>query len=182
MKVTIEGHSTIIESVSFEDAQIICDLRNQPQINQYLSSSNVLTLEDQIKWQTANADKKDGLYLKIIDKKTNDCCGTISIYEISDDGYGELGRYICTKSLQAIEAELLLIKFSFEVMRLKLIYCRTAELNTKVWKQHYEYGFEDNEYEFFIEKNLNLKKQTLSLEKFKIFDYSKIETIIKRMS
>ena len=182
MKIVIEGYSTILESVSLEDAQLICELRNQPHINQYLSSTEPLTLESQRAWQTVNGNKTDGLYLKIIDKKTNNFCGTISIYQISDEGCGEFGRYICTKALQAIEAELLLIKLAFEIMRLRLVYCRTAELNIKVWKQHYEYGFEDDGFEVLKDNGLNLKKQILTLDKYKSFNYSKIETVIKRMS
>jgi RimJ/RimL family protein N-acetyltransferase len=130
-----------------------------------------------------NAAKHDGLYLKIIDKKTNDFCGTISVYQINDKNEdAEFGRYICTKTIQAIESELLLIQFAFETMRLKSIYCRTAELNPKVWKQHYEFGFVDNGMELLMNKQLYLKKQILTIEAYKNFNYSKIKELINRFN
>jgi RimJ/RimL family protein N-acetyltransferase len=180
MTVSIEGHITLLQSMTLDDAESITTLRNQPYINQYLSSSNVISVEEQRNWMIDNAAKHDGLYLKIIDRKTNDFCGTISIYQINNDRSCEFGRYICTKSIQAIESELLLIRFVFEVMGLNSIYCRTAELNTKVWKQHYEFGFTDNGTELLTEKQLYLKKQKLTLDSYRKFDYSKIEKLINR--
>lgn len=181
-KISIEGYTTILQSMTLNDAENIITLRNQPHVNQYLSSSNFISIEEQVNWMKNNEAKQDGLYLKITDKKNN-FCGTISIYELNnDERNGEFGRYICTKPLQAIESELLLIHFVFRVMRLKSIYCRTVELNTKVWKQHYEFGFVDNGTELLVEKQLYLKRQILTVESYRNFDYSKIEKLINKLS
>jgi RimJ/RimL family protein N-acetyltransferase len=182
MKISIEGQVTLLQSMTLTDAEDIIALRNQPHINRYLSSSDVISVEEQINWMKNNEAKQDSLYLKIIDKSNNNFCGTASIYQINNkDRSAEFGRYICIKSLQAIESELLLIQFVFEVMRLKSIYCRTAELNTKVWEQHYGFGFTDNGTELLTEKQLYLKKQILTIESYRNFDYSKIENLINRL-
>jgi RimJ/RimL family protein N-acetyltransferase len=180
MKISIEGHVTILRTATSADAKDIIGLRNQSRINQYLSSSNSISLEEQINWMNDNAAKRDGFYFKIMDKKSNEFCGTVSIYQISNEMSGEFGRYICTKSIQAIEAELLLLRFAFDVMGLKSIYCRTAELNTKVWKQHYEFGFIDNGTELLEEKQFYLKKQLLTVEAYRKFNYFKIDSLISR--
>ena len=180
MKIIIDGIHTILQTMNCEDSQSIIDLRNQPVINQYLSSSVIKSLDEQNEWMTANLPKRDGLYLKILDKKDSTFCGTISLYNI-ENSQGELGRYICTKTLQAIEAELLIVRFAFDIMKLQSIYCRTAELNSKVWHQHYGFGFIDYGEELLENRNMKLKKQILSEDIYLKHNYSKIEKIINTL-
>jgi RimJ/RimL family protein N-acetyltransferase len=180
MTISIKGHNTILQTISIDDANDICVLRNDPLINRYLSSSEPISLEEQKCWLINNQKNRGELYLKILDSSNLQMCGTISIYQINQNS-GEFGRYICTKSVQAIEAEWLLIRFCFEIMRLDSIFCRTAFLNTKVWKQHYAFGFTDESTELLQEKDLLLKRQSLSKETYRKFDYSKISNLIERI-
>jgi hypothetical protein len=92
----------------------------------------------------------------------------------------EFGRYISVNSINAIEAEYLLLQFCFNVMHLDFVYCRTADKNIKVWKQHLSFGFKDVGFEYFQEKNLLLRRQALSRAEFLEFDYSKIVSLVSR--
>lgn len=160
-----------------EDAEIICNFRNDKQLNKYLSSSGKTGIDEQKSWIQANFNKKDGYYFKIIDLQKNECCGTISIYNVTNK-QAEFGRYICTKSLQAVESEYILLKYGFDIMKLERIYCRTAAENIKVWRQHYKFGFSDVGEEFFPVKELMLKIQELTCNTYKKTDYSLIEKLV----
>ncbi|MEP7106911.1 MAG: GNAT family N-acetyltransferase [Ferruginibacter sp.] len=172
---------TQLEEVTIDDAKVICDLRNNERNNKYLSSSAPVSIGDQQSWIINNKAKQDGYYLKIIDLSNDECCGTISLYNISENK-AEFGRYIATRSLQAIEAEYLLIKLGFEALNLKEIYCRTAIENTKVWQQHYKFGFRDIEEIMLKEKALLLKVQEISADTYNSMDYSFINKIIERFN
>jgi RimJ/RimL family protein N-acetyltransferase len=175
----IKGIKTLLTEVTINDAETICNLRNDEKINKYLSSSEVISVIFQQQWIVNNQAKKDGHYFKIIDLYSNECCGTISIYNVSESK-AEFGRYISTKSLQAIEAEYLILKFGFGSLKLNKIYCLTAIDNIKLWKQHYKFGFTDAGEELLKSKNILLKVQELTFDKFICTDYSFIEKILGR--
>ncbi|MBL7933732.1 MAG: hypothetical protein JNL60_17650, partial [Bacteroidia bacterium] len=92
----------------------------------------------------------------------------------------EFGRYICQSPAQAIESEFLLLKYAFEVMNLKAVYCRTKRINERVWKQHYNFGFLDVGEELMEDFMLNV--QEITKEQFLNFDYSKILKLITRIA
>ena len=172
---SITGLATILSEVTIEDSQAICELRNEN--NKYLSSADSISIVDQEHWITENLKCDDGFYFKIIDLKTMKLVGTISLYNLKD-GSAEFGRYISNKTLQAVESELLILKFGFEVMKLDRIFCRTMENNKSVWNQHYKYGFKDLKSEYFKKKEVYLKVQELTKENYFQYDYSKIKKII----
>ena len=177
----IIGLSTGLVKIGIEDSENICRLRNDPQNNKFLSSSNPISIKEQENWISKYLEQKNGYYFKIIDLNTYNLVGTISLYDVKIDS-AEFGRYICTKSLQAIEAELLLLRFGFEIMSLNRIYCRTAEDNKLVWNQHYKFGFKDNGREYLHQKDLFLKIQELTINEYNMFDNSKIENLITILS
>lgn len=181
MAAQIKGTKTLLQEVAVEDAAAICALRNDERINKYLSTSRQVSLAEQEDWIRMNLARKDGVYFKIIDSTTGEFCGTASIYALSGDG-ADFGRYISTKALQAIEAEYLALKYAFEEMGLKRIFCRTSVENKKVWKQHLNYGFVDVGEEMLraADKELILKIQELSYEKFLATDYSFLQKLIQK--
>jgi diamine N-acetyltransferase len=138
-------------------------------------------VKQQQTWIIENLRKKDGYYLKIIDLDDNGFCGTVSIYNVKER-QAEFGRYICIKSLQAIETEYLVLEYAFNSMNLDRVYCRTAELNSKVWRQHIRYGFSDTGTEIFHNKGkeLKLKVQEITSDTFRQKDYYFIRQIIQR--
>lgn len=175
----LKGNQTLLFRVKGEDANDIIKLRNNPSISKYLSGEKELSLEDQINWIINNNTISNDYYWKICNTN-NVFCGTISLYN-NKDGKAEFGRYICIHPIQAIEAEMLLIRFAFQVCNLEEIYCRTVMENTKVWKQHYSFGFQDLREEILPSKNFILKVQHLTHKAFSQFDYSKIDKLIDRL-
>jgi len=182
MEIKLIGEATILRSVSLNDAEFISSLRSDLRVNKYLSSSKPIEIWEQIEWLRQYLSKYDGFYFIIENKVSSKKLGTISLYNLEEDKKAEFGRYISTDSLSAIEAEYLLLQFAFNVLNLNVLYCRTAELNTKVWKQHLSFGFYDNGFELLDEKNLLLRKQEISKDLFKSFDYSNIVNLIKRFN
>ncbi len=65
---SIEGYSTILKVIEESDSQLICDLRNNPNINKFLSNSTSITVLEQKEWLKNNLKANDGIYFKIIDK------------------------------------------------------------------------------------------------------------------
>jgi len=174
----IKGNKTLLIPVTEDDSREIINLRNNPAISKYLSGDKKLTLYDQIQWIRNNNTNPNNFYWKICNVK-NEFCGTISLYNINA-GKAEFGRYICTNPIQAIESELMLIRFAFQVCNLNEIYCRTVIDNVKVWQQHYSFGFKDFGEEKLLDRNFILKIQTLAKETFNKFDYSNIDKLIAR--
>ena len=171
----ITGSATLLSEVTIEDSPRICELRNQN--NKYLSSTKQITIVEQEQWITNNVKLNDNYYFKVIELNNMKIVGTISLYDIKD-GAAEFGRYICNRTLQAVESELLILKFAFEIISLDRVYCRTVEENKSVWNQHYKYGFKDLKLEYFEKKDVYLKVQELTKEDYFKFDYSKIRKII----
>ena len=177
MEINLIGKNIILRSIGLEDSEFVAELRSNPDNYQFLSSSEKISSENQFFWIKSFLDGKDGFYFIIENKSSKEKVGTIALYNIHK-GKAEFGRYIVLDSLSAIESEYLIMKFAFEVLRLDLLYCRTAELNTKVWKQHYLFGFNDAGFEDFKEKNLLLRIQEISFQEFIKFDFIKIKKLI----
>jgi RimJ/RimL family protein N-acetyltransferase len=182
MEIKLIGEITILRSVSLKDAEFISNLRSDLRVNKYLSSSKPINISEQIEWLRKYLSKNDGFYFIIENKVSLKKLGTISLYNLEENIKAEFGRYISTDAISAIEAEYLLLQFAFKVLNLNVLYCRTADLNTKVWKQHLSFGFLDKGFELLDEKNLLLRKQEISKALFKNFDYSSIVNLIKRFN
>jgi RimJ/RimL family protein N-acetyltransferase len=180
MLISLIGNSTILQEVIPDDAEQMCNLRNNPQINRFLSSTETILVEDQKAWLKKNAEKHDNFYFKILNKKTGEFCGTIALYDI-EHNMAEFGRYICTSPLQSIEAEYLIIKFGFDVVFLDKIYCRTVKANQYVWNQHYKYGFKDIREEVLGPRQMLHMIQEQDVNSFRNYDFSFIDKLSKRI-
>lgn len=177
----INGILTALIEIAEQDAADIINLRNNPEINRFLSSQNTTTLEQQIAWIKQNRIKEDNIYFKIIDLKTNTFKGTISLYDIKD-GKAEFGRFIATHPIAAIEAEYLLLKFAFEHFGLNEVYCCTVKDNTKVWNQHTKFGFHIIGEDFDERIQSTRVIQNLQNNDYQSFDYENILKTIKRFA
>lgn len=183
MELKINGQITSLRSVSIIDSEFIASLRSDPRVYEYLSSNEAVTNEKQLAWLEEFIKNKKDYYFVIENLKTLKKTGTISVYNLNrEKGEAEFGRFIAVDSISAIESEWLILKFVFEVLSLDSLYCRTADLNTKVWKQHYSFGFEDDGYENLVSKNLQLKRQIITRVRYEKFNYSKIKSLIERFS
>jgi len=183
MLITLTGKATILQELTPDDAQQMCDLRNDPQINRFLSSTETITVEQQKVWTIKNKEKGDDFYFKILDKKTGDFCGAVALYnKNSRDNAAEFGRYVCKSPLQSMEAEYLILKFGFDVMFLDAIYCRTMKDNKHVWNQHYKFGFKDIREEVLGPRQMLHMIQEMSRDEFHQFDYSFMDRFFNRLS
>ena len=180
MESEFKGKNTILRPVSESDAASIIEMRNNPSINKYLSSSKPLSLEDQVSWLKRNLGAKDQHYFMILDKLEIPV-GTISIYNIKN-GSGEFGRYVCTQAVQAVESERMILQIAFDILNLQYLYCRTAESNESVWRQHLRFGFRDCGNETDEQLGFDLHVQGITREAYLAYDYSKIDTLIQRLS
>ncbi len=180
MLISVVGTATILQEITPDDAQLICDLRNDPKINRFLSSTEKTTVEQQKAWTIKNSKKVDDFYFKIVDKKTGEFCGTVAIYD-KEHNAAEFGRYVCTKPLQSVESELLILQFGFEAMCLDKLYARVVKENKYVWNQHYKYGFKDIGEEIIGPRQMLHINQELDKTTFRNFDYSFIDKLISRL-
>jgi RimJ/RimL family protein N-acetyltransferase len=178
-KRRIDGFLTALIEVSENDAADIVVLRNNPEVNRFLSSQTTITIAQQEAWIAQNKVKEDNIYFKIFDTKNANFRGTIALYSI-EKGKAEFGRFIATNAIAAIEAEYLLLKYGFEILGLKEIYCCTVKENKKVWQQHLKFGFTTigEDYDERIEAERVI--QSLQNTDFQVFDYEKILSTIKK--
>jgi RimJ/RimL family protein N-acetyltransferase len=180
MVTRLKGKTILLRQISITDAEFTSKLRSDPRIFEFLSSNSPITVEEQREWIVSYLKENQGYYFVIENIQTGNPEGTISLYNFSDNK-GEFGRYIALNPLSAVESEYLLIKFAFDMLDLRAIYARTADLNTKVWKQHESFGFKDEGFEIIEEKGLKLRRQILTRQGYTLFDYSKIVNVINRL-
>jgi RimJ/RimL family protein N-acetyltransferase len=171
------GKLTSLLPVNVNDAEFVCELRNNPSNNIFLSSSNNVDVKQQINWILENKKTIDDYF--IIKDRNFNSVGTISIYN-KDNISAEFGRYICKNPLSALESVYLLLKYSFDFLNLEYIYCKTVIENEKVWKQHLKFGFKFDRIEFNTDINKEMVVQTISKETFKKFDYTWLNNIIDK--
>lgn len=182
--VKVKGVCTQLEEVSLNYIADIVHLRNDSKYNKYLFQSE-LTVENQLKWIENNKRKGDNFNFVILDK--NDSFkGTISIYDIQNNR-GEFGRFIATNSINAVEAEYLLLKFSFENLKLESVFCQTNIDNSSVWQMHSKLGFSTlKNIETFVGDNHQTKVeavlQEISIDQFQNFDYQPIFNLINKIN
>lgn len=180
MEKQIVGEHITLRPINLDDDSFVANLRSEEKVYQFLSSDSPISREDQREWIQSFLVNQKEFYFVIIENTSNIRKGTISLYNINDQK-AEFGRYISLDALSAIEAELLILKFGFEILNLEKIYCRTADLNLKVWRQHLQFGFEDVGFEELSTKKIQLRIQEITKINFLKFDYSKIEGLIKRL-
>jgi RimJ/RimL family protein N-acetyltransferase len=183
MKIEVTYESVTLRSIQAEDAVFVTELRNNPKNNIFLSSTKPITVADQVEWINLYDQTSDGVYFIIQDNFTKISTGTISVYNLSSaSSAAELGRFICTNPIHAIEAELMVMDFAFKIMRLETLVCKTVSENIKVWKQHYKFGFIDDGYEYMDNQRLKLKRQIITHEMYNRFDFSDLISLIKKFS
>lgn len=168
-----------LKPVSVDDASFISKIRSSVLLNKYLSSTKEVSVNEQINWiNNFLKEKKDFYFIIQSDQKQY---GTVSIYNIDSNlNRAEFGRYICIDPIRAIQGELLILKYAFEILKLNELYCRTIIDNEKVWKQHYKFGFIDSSIDYHTDGRL-LKVQKINWEEYNNFDYSTIYELIDRL-
>jgi UDP-4-amino-4,6-dideoxy-N-acetyl-beta-L-altrosamine N-acetyltransferase len=176
--IKIKGKKTNLIEVSELDAELIIALRNNPDINKYLSSSKPISLTEQQAWIRNNAEKKDNIYFKITDS-SEQFKGTVSLYNIKGNE-GEFGRFICINSLNAIEAEYMTLKYAFEERKMKKLYSKSIEENKKAWNMHFRFGFKNVSTEYHEQLRKNQIVQAITIDDYKQTDYQPLLSLIDK--
>ena len=179
--ISIDGIKTHLEEITESDALDITRLRNDPANNKFLFQKEI-SVADQTNWIIKNRNRTDVKNFKVTNNE-NEFKGTISIYNIIDKR-GEFGRYIVTNPINAIEAEYLLLKVCFEILRLKTVYCQTNVDNKAVWGQHIKLGFRETAtIDVHVGSNADVQVkaivQEITADEFKAFNYDKVFKLIK---
>ncbi len=123
----IEGKFVNLRPVKEEDAEFILRLRNDPEISKFLPSLDV-TVEQQRNWIGKQRLDNDSYYF-IMEDKSNNPIGTISVYNI-EDNHAESGRF-CSIGNPIQNSEASLLHFDFIFNKLKLEY-----LDSWVYKEN----------------------------------------------
>jgi RimJ/RimL family protein N-acetyltransferase len=179
MTRTVAGIKINLVEITENDASEIITLRNNPDLNQFLSSQSLISLESQIEWIKHNKERTDNVYFKIVDKD-NVFKGTISLYRIENDR-AEFGRFISINSIAAVEGEYLILKFAFESMKLNKVYCKTIKESQKVIQMHTKLGFKTVGLENNEELNKLLVIQEISRSDFESYDFRPILSLIEKI-
>lgn len=137
----IKGLAFSLRLINLSDATDILKLRNNSEINKYINNTST-SVDDQIRWIKKYNKKDDDLYFAVVNNKTKNVEGYISLYNINYNlGTAELGRWIIKPgSLAATESIFLVYKLAFEQLSLSNVYTKTVASNTKVVKFHKHFG------------------------------------------
>lgn len=178
MNHAISGILVELKELGTTDASEVLAIRNNPEFNRFLSNAGQeIKIEDQIRWTQKCKEENDNVNFKVLLK--GNFAGTISLYDIDKNGSAEFGRYIVTHPIAAIESELLLMQYGFEVLGLSEIVCKTVEKNTKVWQQHARLHFET--YGSDIDHRIHEARvlQRMTAERYRATDFEPIRKVIR---
>jgi len=116
----IEGKFVDLISCTEDDAEFTIALRKDPELGKFFPAVDN-TVEQQKNWIKGQR-QKPGDYFFVVWNKKGERIGTIGLYGI-EDGVGEGGRIIFRDAnpYEVSEAQLLVDRFGFDVLGLKLI-------------------------------------------------------------
>ena len=132
-----EGHAFRLRPICDDDAELVVQLRSNPELNRYLHASSD-RVEDQLAWFESYYTRTGDYYFVVEQCQTRQSEGVISIYDVdATRRTGEWGRWILRPgSLAAVESAWLIYRVAFEQLGLKKVYCRTIADNQKVVSFH----------------------------------------------
>ncbi len=129
-----EGFGHRLRPVERRDAADIFKLRTDPELGRFLNPTPG-GVEDQERWIEAQRARTGDHYF-VIETLGGRWEGVVGLYGIKD-ARGEWGRWILRRgSLAASASVLLLLRFGFDELGLRRIYCRTLVENVVVVSFH----------------------------------------------
>lgn len=146
--MNIEGNFTVLRAISSDDADMLMQLINDPDIEKMLGGSSFpVSFEEQEKWISTQVGKTDVLRCIVAEKNNiNVGLGTVILSDIDykngvaqvhiklDKDKGQ-GRGIGTDALIAI------VRYAFDEMRLNCIYAEILDYNNPSKKLFQKVGF-----------------------------------------
>lgn len=142
--VAIPGRMVDLVPYAAEHHQHVVELRNLPAVRQFMNLDSDATLSTQQRWYGSYQKRSDDLYWVIV-AKSRQVVGTNRIYDITGDQL-EKGSLIIDPDAArlgpfALEAELLLIRFVFDVLTIPRIITAIATDNVKMLSINARFGF-----------------------------------------
>lgn len=137
----ITGICFRLRPVTVADAVFIDKMRQNPDLNQFLNESPRGT-RAQKAWIRNYLEQSGDYYFVVEEQSSKTPCGLIAIYDFNEDSRtGEWGRWmIVPGTFAAVESAMLLFRFCFVQLDIKLLYCRTVVDNSQVVSFHDSVG------------------------------------------
>lgn len=121
------GFGYRLRPVERRDASDILRLRTDPELGRFLNPTTG-AVEDQERWIEVQRERTGDHYFAI-ETLRNRWEGVVGLYGIQNES-GEWGRWIIRRgSLAAVASLLLILRFGFDNLGLRQIYCRTLAEN-----------------------------------------------------
>ncbi len=145
---TILGKCIDLKPASEEYAAKIMELRNREKNIYWFNQSDIITLEEQIKWFESYASCQNDIYWVILNKE-GQFLGTIRIYDIDFDGMTcEEGSYIIDENYAdeapyAVEAKMLALDVAFKKLEIELVINDNRADNKVISNMDNQLGFDD---------------------------------------
>ncbi|MEN8369478.1 GNAT family N-acetyltransferase [Acinetobacter bereziniae] len=142
----IKSKTIYFKLVTENDAEFICDLRNNPELNKHISQSSAL-VEEQKKWIRKYKEREknqEEFYFIIYRKDSNERIGTVRLYDFKIDPKSFCwGSWILNQNktrYAAIESALLVYKFAFDQLKFDQSHFDVRKENLGVHNFHMRLG------------------------------------------
>ena len=134
-----------------EDAELIVEWRNKPELKRFFISQADFTIEGHLKWFRTMKESGRACQMMIIDKKDDRPLGSVDIKDIDHTHHkGEYGIFIGEEAARGrgigTEAAKLMIQYGFEKLGLHRIYLRALAGNKQAIRSYEKAGFEQEGY------------------------------------
>ncbi|WP_282788075.1 GNAT family N-acetyltransferase [Flavobacterium croceum] len=137
----LKGERVFLREMTLDDAQIVVEWRNDPDIKKWMFNQEAITIEEHIIWFQ---NKKNRIDFMICDLKTKRPIGTLNFTNIKNNE-AEAGKMLGDKSYwgggYAKEAFLMWIDYGFNYFNFKKIIVQTMVTNISNIKLNEKLGF-----------------------------------------
>jgi RimJ/RimL family protein N-acetyltransferase len=129
----LEGHAFAIRPVDLPDAPLLAELRSDPSRSRFLHA-NTNDPAVQERWLRAYFERPGDFYFAVERLRGGRVEGFVALYDVNDvEGSAEWGRWILrADSLAAAESACLVLRFAFDMLRLRGVVSRTVADNAQV--------------------------------------------------
>ena len=186
----IKSKNIKFELVTEDCAEQIVELRNNENLNKYLSHTDA-SIEKQKEWirKYKKRESKGKEYYFTIKTNTDNVLGFVRLYKINkEDKTFTWGSWIMKKDKpvsSALESAVLIYEFAFNNLKMEKALFEVMKENEKVISFHKKFGAqkisEDREFEYFVlDKETYFKKREkkyaryLPLLNYKMIDFSQL--------
>ena len=143
------GELCYLRPIEVDDSERIRNWRLTVGVSNYFPSFEPISLQKQKNWMTHALEDDNSYYFIICDKISNNPVGLIFLTDIDRRNQNaEFGYYIGETEYQgvgiAIEAELLLLNYAFNIQNMHKVYCESLDYNKKVLSIHSKFGFKND--------------------------------------